>query len=85
MHIENQIKQLWVKSDLLVYAQVSRAEIQLLAKYVEGMGHLGVVTTIDRFQGDVVIQTTKSCWPELRKLLLQLPLSINFVEDNDNI
>ncbi|RNC29310.1 MAG: hypothetical protein AWM53_00663 [Candidatus Dichloromethanomonas elyunquensis] len=65
--------------DLLVKARVSRPEIQLLAKYVEGMGHLGVVTTTDRRTGEVVIQTTKSCWPELKVLLSELPLKINFL------
>jgi hypothetical protein len=41
----------WKNSDLLVKARVSRPDIQLLVKYVEGLGHLGVVTTLDRYQG----------------------------------
>ncbi|NLI91825.1 MAG: DUF4911 domain-containing protein [Peptococcaceae bacterium] len=66
-------------SDLLVKAKVARSEIQLLAKYVEGMGHLGVVTTTDRMTGEVVIQTTRFCWPELEKLLSKLPLKIIYL------
>lgn len=67
-------------SDYLLKARVARSDIQLLAKYVEGMGHLGVVTTLDRFRGDVLIQTTRDCWPELRKLLLALDLELELQE-----
>ena len=71
-------------SDLLIRAKVLRSEIQLLAKYVEGMGHLGVVTTTDRMEGEVLIQTTKYCWPELKTLLIKLPMEITF-PNNDTI
>jgi len=81
MTVENQAENIWKQSDLLVKARVVRSEIQLLAKFVEGLGHLGVVTTTDRMQGDVVIQTTKSCWPELEKALLRLPIEITFFEN----
>lgn len=77
MSAENAFKD----SDLLVKARVARCDIQLLAKYVEGMGHLGVVTTTDRFQGEVLIQTTRYCWPDLRDLLLRLPIEIIFLKN----
>lgn len=68
----------WRESDLLVTAWVPRSDIQLLAKYVEGLGHLGVVTTIERFAGKVLIQTTKQCWPELKVILEKLPVKVTF-------
>ncbi len=64
--------------DLLVKARVSRSDIQLLCKFVEGMGHLGGVTTTDRMAGEVLIQTTRDCWPELKTLLRELDLPIEF-------
>ncbi|MGI5901333.1 MAG: DUF4911 domain-containing protein [Desulfitobacteriia bacterium] len=67
-------------SDLIIRAKVSRPDIQLLCKFVEGMGHLGVVTTVDRFQGDVIIQTTEYCWPELKNLLSKLGIEIAISE-----
>jgi hypothetical protein len=70
----------WEDSDLLVKARVSRSDIQLLVKYVEGLGHLGVVTTIDRFSGEVLIQTTKDCWPELKKNIENLPIVTTTLE-----
>lgn len=68
--------------DVLVKAQVKRADIQMLAKLVEGLGHLGVVTTTDKSQGIVVFQTTKDCWPELKMNLINMPLEIIFMEEN---
>jgi hypothetical protein len=66
----------WSDCDMLVKARVPRSEIQLLAKYVEGLGHLGVITTIDRLNGEVLIQTTKHCWPDLKSIIKELPLAI---------
>lgn len=65
----------------LVRAKLARPDIQLLVKFVEGMGHLGVVTTIDRQQGEVLIQTTKDCWPELKELISNLPLQVDLMND----
>lgn len=64
-------------SDVLIEAQVPRSEIQMLCKYVEGLGHLGVVTTTDRQAGEVLIQTTRYTWPDLKRALEAMPLTIN--------
>ncbi|AFV01439.1 MULTISPECIES: DUF4911 domain-containing protein [unclassified Dehalobacter] len=69
----------WEDSDLLVKARILRSDIQLLAKYVEGLGHLGVITTTDKVNGEVMIQTTRHCWPELEKVLSTLPLQIEIL------
>jgi len=63
-------------SDVLIKAQVPRTDIQMLCKLVEGLGHLGVVTTIDRQAGEVLIQTTKYTWPDLQKVMEAMPLEI---------
>lgn len=67
--------------DVLVKVQVAREDIQMLAKFVEGLGHLGVVTTIDKREGIVLIQTTESCWPELHLHLQHLPLAIRYLDE----
>ncbi|AGA69901.1 hypothetical protein Desdi_2477 [Desulfitobacterium dichloroeliminans LMG P-21439] len=64
-------------SDVLIRAQVPRAEIQMLVKFVEGLGHLGVVTTTDRHAGEVLIQTTQYTWPDLKMALEAMPIEIN--------
>lgn len=64
--------------DLIIKARIDRSEIQMLCKLVEGLGHLGIVTTTDKALGEVMIQTTKDCWPELHKLIVNMPIEIEF-------
>jgi hypothetical protein len=70
---------IWEDSDLLIQARIPRSDIQLLAKYVEGLGHLGVITTTNKVNGEVMIQTTRHCWPELERVLSALPLQIDIL------
>ncbi|EHQ88055.1 DUF4911 domain-containing protein [Desulfosporosinus youngiae] len=65
--------------DLIVKARIDRSQIQLLCKLVEGLGHLGVVTTTNKELGEVMIQTTRHCWPELKEIVERMPLEIEFV------
>jgi hypothetical protein len=39
-----------------------------------------VITTTDRRQGEVVIQTTTDCWPDLRAALAAMPFAIEIEE-----
>lgn len=65
--------------DLIIKARVDRSEIQMLCKLVEGLGHLGIVTTTDKLLGEIMIQTTKDCWPELKTLIEHMPSEIEFI------
>ncbi|AFQ42994.1 DUF4911 domain-containing protein [Desulfosporosinus meridiei] len=65
--------------DVVVKARLERVEMQTLDKLVEGLGHLGIVTTTDRALGEVMIQTTKQCWPDLKKAIEQMPFEIEFI------
>ena len=64
--------------DLIVKARIDRSQIQMLCKLVEGLGHLGVVTTTNKELGEVMIQTTKQCWPELKEVIERMPLEVEF-------
>ena len=70
-------------ADLIVKARLPRAEMQVLDKLVEGLGHLGVVSTTDKALGEVMFQTTKFCWPELKVCLEHMGLAIEFMEAED--
>ncbi len=70
---------LYSNADLIIKARIDRSEIQMLCKLVEGLGHLGVVTTTDKLLGEVMIQTTKYCWPELKTLIEHMPIEIEFI------
>ena len=65
--------------DIIIKARLDRSEIQMLCKLVEGLGHLGVVTTTDKALGEVMIQTTKDCWPELKKVIERMPIEIELI------
>ncbi len=65
--------------DLIIKARMDRSEIQMLCKLVEGLGHLGVVTTTDKVLGEVMIQTTKHCWPDLKQVIAHMPIEIEFI------
>lgn len=78
----NEIEQansLFSEADMIIKARIDRSEIQMLCKLVEGLGHLGVVTTTDKVLGEVMIQTTKHCWPELKKVIEQMPIELEFI------
>lgn len=72
-------------ADLICKAFIHRSEIQMLCKLVEGLGHLGVVTTTNKESGEVIIQTTKYCWPELKRIIEQMPVKIKFVDIGEEI
>lgn len=75
----SQIGPLFSDADLIIKAQVDRSEIQILCKLVEGLGHLGIVTTMNKELGEVMIQTTKYCWPELERIIEHMPLNIRYI------
>ena len=70
---------LFSDADIIIKARLDRSEIQMLCKLVEGLGHLGIVTTTNKDLGEVMIQTTKDCWPELKKVMAQMPLVLEFI------
>jgi hypothetical protein len=74
-----QARELFSEIDVIIRARIDRSEIQMLCKLVEGLGHLGVVTTTDKVLGEVMIQTTKFCWPELKTLIEQMPIEVEFI------
>lgn len=68
-------------ADKLVKARAPRSEIQMLVKLVEGLGHLGVVTTIDKVAGIVLFQATEDTWPDLRQAVEHMGLGVEFIEE----
>lgn len=64
--------------DMLVKARVPRCEIQMLCKLVEGLGHIGVVTTLNKEAGEVLFQSTKDCWPDLLRAIQHMPFAVEF-------
>ena len=74
-----QISSQFVDAGVIVYARLERVEMQMLDKLVEGLGHLGIVTTTNKALGEVMIQTTKDCWPDLKRAIEKMPFEIEFI------
>jgi hypothetical protein len=66
-------------ADLIVKARLDRTQVHMLDKLVEGLDHLGIVTTTNKETGEVMIQTTKYCWPELKTAIENMPFEIEFI------
>lgn len=71
---------LFEDTDVLVKGRLDRVDMQMLDKLVEGLGHLGIVTTTNKALGEVMILTTKDCWPDLKKAIEKMPFVIEFIE-----
>ena len=69
----------YADADVIVHARLDRVDMQMLDKLVEGFDHLGVVTTTNKALGEVMIQSTKDCWPDLKKAIENMPFEIEFM------
>ena len=76
---ESQARSLFADADVIIKARLDRVEMQMLDKLVEGLGHLGIVTTTNKALGEVMIQTTRYCWPDLKKAIEKMPFAIEFI------
>ncbi|WP_407307982.1 DUF4911 domain-containing protein [Desulfosporosinus sp. SB140] len=66
------------ESDVIIKACLNRIDMQMLDKLVEGLGHLGIVTTTNKATGEVMILSTKDCWPDLKKAIEKMPFKIEW-------
>jgi len=62
-----------------VYIKVEPRNITYISRIMEGYEYLGVVTTVDRAQGLLVIRSTPDMRSEIRKILSTLPIDVEFV------
>lgn len=63
-----------MKSD--IKALVDPENIDMLTKIIEAYDHLGIVSTVDRQQGLVIIRGTEDTCPDLEKILQHLPFTV---------
>ncbi|MGC7873693.1 DUF4911 domain-containing protein [Desulfosporosinus sp. SYSU MS00001] len=79
MKLSDQAENKHLDNGFIVKARMDRSQIQMLCKLVEGLGHLGIVTTTNKELGEVMFQTTKDCWPELKKVVEKMPVEVQFL------
>lgn len=61
-------------------ARVSPDCIDMLTKLIEAYDHLGIVSTLDRTSGQVVIRVTPDTWLEVMEILRHLPFPITILD-----
>jgi hypothetical protein len=59
-----------------IRAQVAPENIDLLTRIIEAYNHLGIVSTLDRGQGLVIIRGTEDTCPELEEIIGNLPFPL---------
>jgi|LFRM01.1.fsa_nt_gb hypothetical protein len=63
-----------MKSEII--AQVNPENIDFLTRIIEAYDYLGIVSTLDRQKGLVIIRGTEDTCPELEIILKNLPFPI---------
>ncbi len=63
-----------MKTEIL--AQVAPCNIDFLSKILEGYDNLGVLSTINPSDGQVIIRVTEDSFPEVMEILDHLPFDI---------
>lgn len=61
-----------------IYIKINPQNIDILTKFIEAYDNLGIVSTIDRSSGLVVIRGTADTYPELMDILNHLPFEVKF-------
>ena len=59
-----------------ILAKVNPENIDMLTKLIEAYDNLGIVSTVDRQRGLVIIRGTEDTYPELEEILRHLPFPI---------
>ena len=62
-----------------IMAQVHPADIDLLTRLIEAFDHLGIVSTLDRSEGLVVIRGTEDTVADLAEILNNLPFPLTIL------
>jgi hypothetical protein len=63
-----------MKSEII--AKVNPENIDMLTKIIEAYDNLGIVSTLNRDQGLVIIRGTEDTYPELQQILTHIPFPI---------
>ena len=63
-----------------IFAQVRPENIDLLTKFVEAYDHLGVVSTLDREKGFVIVRVTPDTYKEVEEILQNLSFPVELLQ-----
>jgi hypothetical protein len=61
-----------------ILIRVDPCHVNYINRIMEGYEYLGVVTTVDRFQGLLIIRVTPDTSAQTKQILRSLPVQITF-------
>lgn len=64
-----------------VRIKINPADIDFLTRVIEGCDYLGIVSTVDRQAGEVVVRATPDTREEVLEILENFPRPIELVKD----
>jgi hypothetical protein len=62
------------------YIKVDRHDINFINRIMEGYEYLGVVTTVKREEGILMIRVTSDTYAEVKNILQNLPVQVAFIK-----
>lgn len=68
-----------MSDDGAVYIRVNPRNVNFINQIMEGYEYLGVITTLDRQEGLLVVRATPDTAPLVRAILADLPIPVAFV------
>lgn len=66
-------------SDKPIYIQIEPKYVNYVNRIMEGYEYLGVVSTLDRQKGILLIRVTPDTTKEVREILAHIPIDIHYV------
>ena len=66
--------------DKPIYIQIEPKYVNYVNRIMEGYEYLGVVSTLDRREGILLIRATPDTANEVREILAHIPIEIHYVE-----
>ena len=69
-----------MKDDGAVYFRVSTKDVHYVNRIFEGYEYVGVVSTVDRDRGILVVRATPATAATAREILTTLPIELQFID-----
>lgn len=63
-----------------IYLRINPEDINFVNKIMEGYEYLGMVSTLDRSEGLLIIRVTPDTYADARMILSRLPVKHEFLE-----
>lgn len=62
-----------------IFIKVNTQDINYINRIMEGYEHLGIVSTISRAEGRLIIRVTPDTYDDVMKILSTIPKQIEFI------